>query len=440
MSIFKKYRDMYWPKPSYLIIGKNMSTDKSASWIELFLDLSFVIAIAILSQVLISSNNLPTLIGFSVGFMLLFIVWRSSTFYNQSYYTNTLRNRLVVFGHILCALMLVVFTNTSSSLYTTPFITSTFPYMVTSILVNCYLSYIWWSSGRHLYQITHQHDLYSLRSYYWGWVNGLSAFALFLLTVYHYFFYAYTELFLLYIFSFIIVCQFLTPLFQQRVIQHFLTKEQKKHGAKSVYATQHIDAGHTLERFGLFILLIIGEMFLGIVTAIKQPGVLNFETFVIFFCLLVIIVGIFWIYFDQVLSNTFHDKYLGWWTVMQFFLALTLLYLASFNREVILDFHHYFYYIHGSYLGFFVLLIVVSLFLDYSAEGSRLEIKTDLRHAAYKLKLLRIATVIILSGMFFIPFTSPLVYTLTILVIFVIHAFYGKKWYLESYDQHKQKK
>lgn len=440
MSIFKKYRDMYWPKPSYLIIGKNMSADKSASWIELFLDLSFVIAIAILSQVLIVANDFPTIMGFSIGFMLLFTVWRSSTFYNQSYYTNSLRNRLVVFGHILCALMLVVFTNTTNSLYTTPFITSTFPYMVTSVLVNCYLSYIWWSSGRHLYKITRQHDMYSLRSYYWGWVNGLTAVALLLLTTYHYFFYAYTNASLLYIFSFIVLCQFLTPLFQKTITQYFLAKEQKKHGAKSVYTTEHIDAGHILERFGLFILLIIGEMFLGIVTAIKQPGVLNIETFAIFLCLLIIIAGIFWIYFDQVLSNTFHDQYRGWWTIVQFFLALMLLYLASFNREVILDFHHYFYYIHSSYLGFFIILIVLSLFLDYSIAGSRLDIKTDLTAAARKLTRLRLATVFILGVMFWIPFNSALIYTCIILVIFVIHAFYGKKWYLESYDAVQKEK
>lgn len=435
MSLFKKYRNLYWPKPSYLIIGKNLSEDKSASWIELFLDLSFVIAIALLSQLLVSTTETVSLIGFSFGFMLLFNVWRSSTFYNQSFYTNTLRNRMVVFGHILCALMLVVFTDTTGRFFSANFIDVAFLYMMTTVFVNIYLSYIWGSAWRHLYAITKQNDIYSMRALYWCFINGFTAFALFLIVVVQLLFFKEVQIFLMYTFGLVILFQLFSALFQQRVCYHFLKKEARHRGNQSVYTTDHVDAGHTIERFGLFILLIIGEMFLGIVTAIKQSGIMSLESFATFLVLLLIIAGFFWIYFDQVLSNTFKDNRIAQWTIMQFFIALNLLYLASFNREIIVDFHRYFYYIHGNYIVFFILLIIISFFIDPSEEGGRLEKSVDLSSRIKSIQMMRIITIFVLLLITFIPFPSGLSYALTILIVFLVHMFIGMKFYLESYDQ-----
>lgn len=435
MSVFKKHRELYWPKPSYLIIGKNLSEDKSASWIELFLDLSFVIAIAILSQLLVSTGEMVSLIGFSFGFMLLFNVWRSSTFYNQSFYTNTLRNRLVVFGHILCALMLVVFTDTTGRFFSADFIDVAFLYMLVAVIVNLYLSYIWVSAWRHLYAITKQNDVYSMRSLYWGVVNGITALALFIIVVIQLLFFQQTQVFLLYIFGAVILFQLLSALLQQSICYYFLKKASRQRGNQSVYTTDHVDAGHTIERFGLFILLIIGEMFLGIVSAIKQPSVMNLETFSTFLVLLLIVAGFFWIYFDQILSKTFRDNRIAEWTIIQFFIALNLLYLASFNREIILDFHHYFYYIHANYILFFVLLITISLFIEPNATGQSSEKHVDVSSRMKSMKIIRIVTVVFLIGLTFVPFPSGLVYACTILCIFLLHMFLGMKFYLESYDE-----
>lgn len=440
MSIFKKYRDMYWPKPSYLIIGKNLSVDKSASWIELFLDLSFVIAIAILSQLLISTGEITSLIGFSFGFMLLFNVWRSSTFYNQSFYTNTLRNRMVVFGHILCALMLVVFTDTTGRFFTAPFWDVAFLYTMTAVCVNIYLSYIWWSAWRHLFAITRQNDVYSIRALYWSLINGFTAFALLTMVLVQLLFFQETQVFFLYVFGLVILFQLFSVLFQQNICRKILKKEARKRGNQSVYTTDHVDAGHTIERFGLFILLIIGEMFLGIVNAIKQPGIMNGETFATFLVLLLIVAGFFWLYFDQVLSSTFRDKRIAHWTIIQFFIALNLLYLASFNREIILDFHRYFYHVHSCYIIFFSLLIIISFFIDQTEEGSRLENRVDFSTRIKQLKKIRIITIFFLSSLFFVPFPNGLTYACTILAVFIFHAALGMKYYLESFDEQQKEK
>lgn len=438
MSIFKKYRHMYWPKPSYMIIGKNLSEDKSASWIELFFDLSFVIAIAILSQLLVSTGEVVSLIGFSFGFMLLFNVWRSSTFYNQSFYTNTLRNRMVVFGHILCALMLVVFTDTTGRFFTAQFLDVAFLYMMTAVIVNLYLSYIWWSAWRHLFSITKQNDIYSIRALYWSVINGLTALSLLVIVIVQLAFFKEAQVFLLYVFGIVIFCQLFSVLFQRRICSIFLQKEARKRGKQSVYTTDHVDAGHTIERFGLFILLIIGEMFLGIVNAIKQPGIMNVENFITFLILLLIVAGFFWLYFDQVLSNTFRDHRIAHWTIVQFFIALDLLYLASFNREIILDFHRYFYYIHSCYIIFFVLLIVISFFIDPTEEGSRTEKQVDLSRHMKQMKIIRILTIVFLMSLYFIPFPNGLTYASIILATFVFHAAIGMKYYLESFDEKKR--
>lgn len=436
MNLFKKYKNLYWPKPSYLIIGKNLSEDKSASWIELFLDLSFVIAIAILSQLLITSTDLISILGFSSGFTLLFIVWRSSTFYNQSFYTNTLRNRMVVFGHILCALMLVVFTETSERFFSgAHFYDAALPYMITTIVVNAYLGYIWWSAWRHLFNVTGQNDTYSIRALYWGVVNGTVSILLFILTLFHLFFHTSTSAsVLIYTFFPIVLLQLLSPLGQRKICNKILQKSAEKRGTKSVYTTDHVDAGHTIERFGLFILLIIGEMFLGIVNAIKQVGVMKFETFIIFLLLLFVVAGIFWIYFDQVLSNKFKESRIAEWTIIQFFIALNLLYLASFNREIILDFQRYFYYIHSSYTVFFILLIIITFVIDSTEAGWLRGKGVDLSERMPIMKYLRIITILIFGCVYFFPFNNALLYTLFIVSIFILHAVIGMYIYLKSYD------
>lgn len=440
MSVFKKYKNMYWPKPSYVIIGKNLSEDKSASWIELFLDLSFVIAIAILSQLLVTTGEIVSLIGFSFGFMLLFNVWRSSTFYNQAFYTNTLRNRMVVFGHILCALMLVVFTDTTGRFFTAPFLDVAFLYTITAAFVNLYLSYIWGSAWRHLFAITQQNDVYSIRALYWSVINGFTSFVLFLMIIIQLLVFQETQVLFLYGFGSIISFQLFSVLFQHNICRKILKKEAQKRGNQSVYTTDHFDAGHTIERFGLFILLIIGEMFLGIVNAIKQPGIMNAENFATFLALLLIVAGFFWIYFDQVLSSRFRDKRIAHWTIIQFFIALNLLYLASFNREIILDFHRYFYYVHSCYIAFFSLLIIISVFIDPTEGSSRIEKRVDFSNRMKQLKRVRILTIIFLIGLFFVPFPSGLFYACTILSVFIFHAFIGMKYYLESFDEKQQQR
>lgn len=441
MHLFNKYINNFWPKSSYVIIGKNLSEEKSSSWVELFLDLSFVIAISILSSAIISgASDFISLLIFTFSFMMLFIVWRSSTFYNQIFFTNSVKNRIIMFGYIFSALFLVVFTIRTENIVYLKFYESSLIYLLITVAVHFFMGWVWFSSWKSLYSITKQNDTYSIRSLYWAIIYFFSGFLIFLMSICALFIAEYIRVEIIYFFGAVVTFELFAVVIQERICRYFLTLESQKHGSKSVYSTDHVDAGHTMERFGLFMLLIIGEMFLGVTVAIKTPEVMSAYNLSVFVLLVISIFGIFWVYFDQVLSYTFKDNLIAQWTVVQFFISLNLLFMASFNREIILNFSDYYMLIHTGYVVFFTFLIFVSKFIDTSAQSSRMSLQLDISHVTGDINRVRILTVLLLIPFYFFPITNSLLYAIFIVTIFIFHSVYGLYSFYRSLEIMKKKR
>ena len=69
--------------------------ERKATWIELFYDLAFVLAVASLAHALSSESSLRALLEFGLVFLLLQWAWVGYTFYNDRFDTDDLLHRLL---------------------------------------------------------------------------------------------------------------------------------------------------------------------------------------------------------------------------------------------------------------------------------------------------------------------------------------------------------
>lgn len=79
---------------------------RSATWLELFYDLAFVVAVAVLSERLLGDLNTPTLGSYFAYFALLWWLWASHTYYADRYDTDDLAYRLLAAGQMFAVVVI----------------------------------------------------------------------------------------------------------------------------------------------------------------------------------------------------------------------------------------------------------------------------------------------------------------------------------------------
>ncbi len=79
---------------------------RTATWLELFYDLAFVVAVAVLSERLLGDTTWPGLASFFGYFGLLWWLWASHTFYADRYDTDDLIYRLLAAAQMVAVVVL----------------------------------------------------------------------------------------------------------------------------------------------------------------------------------------------------------------------------------------------------------------------------------------------------------------------------------------------
>jgi len=79
---------------------------RSATWLELFYDLAFVVGVAVLSGRLLGAITGPTLASYFAYFALLWWLWASHTYYADRYDTDDLVYRLLAAGQMLAVVII----------------------------------------------------------------------------------------------------------------------------------------------------------------------------------------------------------------------------------------------------------------------------------------------------------------------------------------------
>lgn len=254
--MFSNYR-VWWQKPQLV-------TDQSAkrvTWLELFFDLIFVVVISRLAHHLTAHPDARTFLEFLMLFIPVWWTWIGITYYNERFETFDLSFRVFTFLQLLAVAGMAA--NADYGMGKTQF-----GFALAYALARFLLMWMWLRAGRHNPQARPVSNVFAagfgLSSVLWavGAFNpgplGLALKALGL------------------------TIDLLTPFFNYRAQVQLFPMEARK----------------LPERFGLFVIIVLGESLVGVVNGLAEVGKTDFVTLTRFVLAMLLGFAMWWLYFD----------------------------------------------------------------------------------------------------------------------------------------------
>jgi low temperature requirement protein LtrA len=246
--------------------------DRTVTFLELFYDLVYVVLIAQFSHQL--SNNIS---WEGVGeFVFLFIIvwwaWFNGTIYHDLHGNNDIRTRTFTFLQMFAVIAMAIFAHDAIGHNANGFALA---YAFFQII----LTYLWWRTG------VHDKDHRSLsRPYSFLFlINTL----LFIASVFIYEAYKY------YMWFAAIAISIVLPLLPLKLAKKNPSIEYQ------IETMSRINPS-LVERFGLFTIIVLGEVVVGIVAGVTHVHHLNWEVGITAFFGSLIAIGLWWLYFDYI--------------------------------------------------------------------------------------------------------------------------------------------
>jgi len=136
----RKYSPWQKPTDTNLKVGHH---NRKVSWLELFFDIFFVCAIAAIGHILAKDITLDTFKSFALTFVPVWWIWIGFTFYNERFETFGIENRLFTFLMMIPVAGLAIFAHhaTSSTLV---------PFAVSYIIARLILAFLYARAAFHL--------------------------------------------------------------------------------------------------------------------------------------------------------------------------------------------------------------------------------------------------------------------------------------------------
>lgn len=234
---------------------------RTATWLELFYDLAFVVAVAVLGGRLAAATEWRGVASYTGYFVLLWWLWASHTFYADRYDTDDLAYR------ILATVQLVAVAFIAASISQGPAV-STVVFAVGYVFARAALLAMYWRAWRHVPET---------RTLVNGYLVGFTlALALWVVSI----FVPEPARFVLWAVA--LTIDLATP--------YIMRKEQ---------ARVPLDVSHLPERFGLFTILVLGESIAATVVGLSAHEWDGASTATAILAI-VLVTAIWWLYFDNV--------------------------------------------------------------------------------------------------------------------------------------------
>jgi low temperature requirement protein LtrA len=273
--MLSKYR-LLWQKPQLHDPG---SDAKRVTWLELFYDLIFVVVISRLAHHLAAQPDLKTFTEFVLLFIPVWWVWLSIAYYNERFETFDLSFRAFTFLQMLSVAAIAATAEYGFSKTATGFALS-------YAFARAIITFMWWRAGRHnphTRVVTNVYVInFSLSIVLWviaAFVGGPVGLALKAAGL---------------------LIDLITPI--------LTLKDQPKAFPAA--------ARKLPERFGLFVIIVLGENLVGIVNGLADAGTVDLVTLVRFALGFLLGFGLWWIYFDYIgrLEPDSHNrwKFISW--------------------------------------------------------------------------------------------------------------------------------
>ena len=273
--------------------------ERKISWLELFYDLVYVIAISNITHHLAMHLNLSGLLDFVYFFIMIFWGWFNGSLHHDLHASVGLRTRLMTLWQIMIVAALIITMNSESEQYV-------FNATIALMVMQFFITYLWWSVG--IYDKVHRR----LNIPYT--VCFLLSMAIMLLTLFLKQPYIRIAFYISLLLNYL---PFIAPLFFRKSTLEF-----------------NLSSSMT-ERLGLFTIIIFGEVVLGIINGISALHHLNFSIWSYFILSMLIVFLLWWIFFSLIADKDSNKRrsssYLIPLTYIPTLMSMGLL-AVSFNK------------------------------------------------------------------------------------------------------------
>lgn len=293
MSILLRNFRQWWQPPRGIA---DRPEHRQVTFLELFYDLVYVVLIAEMTHSLASQIDTQHLANFTFLFVIVWWSWLNGTLYHEIHGNNDIRTRVFTFMQMFCVAGMSVFAHDAMG-------ETSIGFAISFGTFQLILTYLWWRTG--VYDKNHA----PLSRPYT--VMFLITTALFFASVFvplptrvHMWFVAVVIAFIFPMFTFTLGRD--DPAVQLQI-------EMSRKASDSL-----------VERFGLFTIIVLGEVIVGTVQGVAAHHKLTLEVILIGAIGMLIAIGLWWLYFDFVSHRHPQDESNGLLIWMYLHLPVTI--------------------------------------------------------------------------------------------------------------------
>lgn len=241
-------------------------TDRKISWLELFYDLVYVIAISRATHHLSAHLTFEGFLDYFYMVALIYWGWLNGSWHHDILGANDVRTIFLTIWQMVILSALIVTLGTGEEM-------NLFNVTIAILLMQLYISYLWWSEG--IYDKTNK----DVRLIYVGFY--MLAFALIVSTLF------IDPAYLRIVFYTALIINYIPPYFVTRRASHELRYEQRLSPSMT-------------ERLGLFTIILFGEVILGVINGATAFEKLTAYEWSVFVAAIFMVFSIWYIFFKLI--------------------------------------------------------------------------------------------------------------------------------------------
>lgn len=268
MNILKRRFRFWWQPPRR---AGDRIEHRQVTFLELFYDLVYVAVIAELSHSLSSHIGWSGLGGFAFLFVIVWWAWLNGSLYHDIHGNNDIRTRVFTFLQMISVVAMAVFAHDALG-------ESSVGFALSCAVFQLILSWLWWRTGVH----DEAHRPLTL--------PYVTAYLLSMLLFTGSIFVAAPVRF--YLWGLALLFSLLAPFYMRL---RSISPEIHAQMDLSINVSESL-----VERFGLFTIIVLGEVIIGIVSGVNEHHDLTWHIGVTAVLGMLLAIGLWWIYFDLI--------------------------------------------------------------------------------------------------------------------------------------------
>ncbi|MEZ4662638.1 MAG: low temperature requirement protein A [Caldilineaceae bacterium] len=306
MNNFQQNVRLWWQPPRRT---SDREAERRVTFLELFYDLVYVVVIAEVSHALAGHVDRQGILEFGLLFVLVWVAWINGTFYHELHGNNDIRTRVFTFLQMFTVAMMAVFAHNAFGEGGAGFALSFAAYQLV-------LTYLWWRTG--VYDPLHR----PLAQPYV--LNYLISTVLFVTSAF------VPEAWRTYFWLTSLILSVSGPLIT--VLFAPSDPEVQAEQERSRAATDSL-----VERFGLFIIIVLGEVIVAVVRGVAAHHGLDLTIFLTAGLGMLLAVGLWWLYFDFVSQRLPVASNWGvpFWIYLHLFVAMGIVATGAATLNVV---------------------------------------------------------------------------------------------------------